>query len=74
VIGPAAPAPPTRAVDRRRLCAAGLHADLVAVRVHRPACTLGTCPGSHPGQQCPECGATWDVLTGDRIEATEATS
>jgi hypothetical protein len=53
-----------RPVDPARLCAAGLHADPVYVRVHVTSCDLGTCPGHHAGLRCPRCGATWDVLTG----------
>jgi hypothetical protein len=59
-----------RLVDPRRLCAAGLHADRVYVRVHVFECgDLGTCPGHHAGLRCPVCGATWDVTTGALVRA-----
>lgn len=49
-------------VARRRLCDAGLHGDLIEVRLHAPDCTFRGCPGSHPAMRCPVCGATWDLL------------
>jgi hypothetical protein len=58
-----------RPADPGRMCAAGLHADRVYVRVHVAECDLGTCPGHHAGLRCPVCGATWDVTTGRLVRA-----
>lgn len=49
-----------------QLCRLGYH-DPVPARVPVEVCSLGpavTCPGTHPGRRCRDCGAEWDALDG----------